>query len=158
MADPTAEDWYATIGRATHHAALIDLIVMNALRVACSYDFHDLHAIYYAPDAFSTRAKIVRNLLKIRNAHPVITGIVNAIIEQAEIANGRRNELAHSSLLVTEKGHVRLNMRNILHSAQPVTWAYIHTAMGQIETAYVSAQSKFSELCDLLKVQHDIFH
>ena len=90
------------IGSLTNNAAGADLILMNALRVISGLDLDTAKAIYYAPDALSTKASITRNLARSKRISKPAKESLNELIKRVQEAGKPRNDLAHAFLLIQE--------------------------------------------------------
>jgi hypothetical protein len=151
----TDSQWFECIGRATHGAAVIDLYLMNALRVSCGLNLKQAHAIYYTPDALQTRIKLIRNILKQTGAPMILRTIVNDIAVLAERAAKKRNELAHS--FMTSDGLHRLNLKHMDQPAVRITAGYMQTAAQAIADAVNEVEKKYASLCSYAGARPQLF-
>lgn len=97
-AKPASEDdCLNCIGRVSHNAATIDMILCNVFRIISELDAEPAIALYYTPDASTVKFGLITNLMKLR-CDEEEQNIIEDMFSHTRKTNKIRNDLGHSFL------------------------------------------------------------
>ncbi len=139
------------MGRVTHSAAFVDMMLCNVFRIISGLDNETTIAIYYMPDSAKLKFRLLQHMMK-KNRDDEETALIEEMIKHAKTANSHRNELAHSFLHIeTDKSLRRIYPRDRQQHKQ-ITNGYLETHLNPTLNAMREAGDLYAQLCDKRKV------
>ena len=149
------ENCLMCIGRVTHSAAAIDMMLCNVFRIISGLDNETTISIYYMPDSAALKFRLLR-LMMDKHCDDEETALIEDMIEHGETANGNRKELAHSFLHIeTDKSLRRIYPRDRQQRKQ-VTVGYLRDHVNPTLNAMREAGDLYAQLCNKRKVSPEL--
>ena len=141
------DDCLNCIGKVSHNASTVDMILCNVFRVISGFDSEIAISIYYTPDASTVKFGLITNLMKI-HCDKEEQELIRGIIKKATKTNKIRNELAHSFLHISHThGLQRVRPRD----EQPrkrVTVTGLQASTDATKNYVIQANQLFGRLCE----------
>lgn len=148
------DDYLGSIGRIVQNASACDLILVNVLRIVSKITHQTAKDICFSLDSLRARHAIIntiakRTLKKNRAAKATLEKILQSSVNIAK----KRNELAHSCILLTGDGQVqRSNPRNSQQPTQPATREYLKSMIDPTFQEWTASHENYETLCKQLGV------
>jgi hypothetical protein len=98
MPEISHDEYLATIGKLSHHAATADMYLFSAFYRLSKIDHATAKAIYSAFESINARGGLVYKIVDLQYDKEIKT-LVTAIIDGAKKAQTQRNELAHTLIM-----------------------------------------------------------
>jgi len=140
------DDCLNCIGKVSHNASLIDMVLCNVFRIVSGFDSDIAITIYYTPDASTVKFNLITKLMR-KQCDKEEQGIINGIVASANKANKIRNELAHSFLHQSPThGLQRVRPRD-KQPKKPFTVAYLQSSTDDSMSHVLEAAHMYVQLC-----------
>ena len=150
------DDFIQAVGRVCVIAATCDIILVNILRVISAMDHQTAKDIYYSLDAQSARRKIIRKMAQRQLSQDNID-VVDSIFDAAQKIATKRNELAHSTIMKMDDGHMsRLHLRDHAQPQRPITEEFLRSMVDPSWADLSASLDNYENLCKQLGVSPQI--
>jgi len=141
------EDCFNCIGKVSHNASLLDMLLCNVFRITSGFDKQTAETIYYAPDATPVKFGLINRMLRVKQCTEEERDLINSIMESGKSAHTIRNEFAHSFLYkAPKKGLQRIRPRD-KQSTKPFTEKYLQTSAADSMRYVLEAAHMYVQLC-----------